>query len=952
MTELLWDNLPNQKKPKRASDTNVAGRLASVRFDSASYTQPELRDAPPGYLALDFETEDPTLLERGSAWAFDGIGQVIGMAVAWEGFEAYYPIGHREGNVDRDKVVAWLTAHLKRDDITFVAANAAYDFGWARRMCGIYPAGGVEDVQFMAALLDEYRFSYSLDSIAKDYLKVGKELGFLEELEKKWSLKHHQVMAHLKQLPGGAIAPYAATDARRTYDLYVKMKPLIIEQDLLAVHNLESALIPMSIDMRRHGIRVNVPEAERLSESIKAERMPALQEEIKRITGVHVEPWEPETLEAALSERGISCSRTRTGQPQIDQLSLAKWAETEIVAKHILSLRKMSKIQNTFLDGHILAHQHKGRVHCDFNQLRSEREDGGGFGTVSGRYSCVRGDTLILTARGEIPITDVVVGDLVWTHKNRWKPVIRVLDQGLQFTLRVTFEDGNILYCTKSHRLLTSEQKWEFVGNIHYEHFEKLVGESGKHTASHRLIQIAGSDAHCGRSERDEYNAAQYPSCNSTSYPKTGTGCARGASILRREIRRIKSYARKISRAASQLEGRKFRFQRLSNGAELAVEWARTSISTSGGICESVRNFFNSQYFRSSSHRRERREQFFGQFGVSDAEGAQKNPSSATARPKVVRIKKIDVSSTCQVYDLSVKDDESYLSNGVFSHNCTAPNLQQIPTRDKEWGPLMRSLFLAEDGQRIASLDYSSQEPRLAVHFAALAKLNGALDAVEQFQKNPRTDYHKMVADMANIPRSTAKTLNLGLAYGMGGAKLARSLNLPTQWMQLIKQGSKTNWVEIQDDQVEDLRAQHYDCIEVAGDEAKSIIRKWEEGAPFMRGLYKLTSTVAERRGFIKTLLGRRCRFQLGKDGRYGFTHKAMNRLCQGSAADQTKQGMLDLWRQGVLPLLTVHDELVFSVDDEAEARKYAPVMENAIPLLVPSIVDVNLGNTWGEVEK
>jgi len=670
MTELLWDNLPNQKKPKRASDTNVAGRLASVRFDSASYTQPELRDAPPGYLALDFETEDPTLLERGSAWAFDGIGQVIGMAVAWEGFEAYYPIGHREGNVDRDKVVAWLTAHLKRDDITFVAANAAYDFGWARRMCGIYPAGGVEDVQFMAALLDEYRFSYSLDSIAKDYLKVGKELGFLEELEKKWSLKHHQVMAHLKQLPGGAIAPYAATDARRTYDLYVKMKPLIIEQDLLAVHNLESALIPMSIDMRRHGIRVNVPEAERLAESIKAERMPALQEEIKRITGVHVEPWEPETLEAALSERGISCGRTRTGQPQIDQLYLVKWAETEIVAKHILSLRKMSKIQNTFLDGHILAHQHKGRVHCDFNQLRSEREDGGGFGTVSGRYSS------------------------------------------------------------------------------------------------------------------------------------------------------------------------------------------------------------------------------------------------------------------------------------------TSPNLQQIPTRDKEWGPLMRSLFLAEDGQRIASLDYSSQEPRLAVHFAALAKLNGALDAVEQFQKNPRTDYHKMVADMANIPRSTAKTLNLGLAYGMGGAKLARSLNLPTQWMQLIKQGSKTNWVEIQDDQVEDLRAQHYDCIEVAGDEAKSIIRKWEEGAPFMRGLYKLTSTVAERRGFIKTLLGRRCRFQLGKDGRYGFTHKAMNRLCQGSAADQTKQGMLDLWRQGVLPLLTVHDELVFSVDDEAEARKYAPVMENAIPLLVPSIVDVNLGNTWGEVEK
>ena len=670
MTELLWGDLPVQKKPKRHGDENIASRLASLRFNYGDYKEPELIDAPSGYIALDFETEDPTLLERGSSWAFDGIGQVIGMAVAWEGFEAYYPIAHREGNVDRDKVIAWLTAHLKRPDVTFIAANAAYDMGWARRLCGLYPVGGIEDVQFMAALLDEYRFSYSLDSIAKDYLKVGKELGFLEDLEKKWSLKHHQVMAHLKQLPGPSIAPYAATDARRTFDLYVKMKPLIVAQDLLEVHNLESALIPMSVEMRRRGIRVNVPEAERLSENIKSERMPALQEEIKKITGVAVEPWESDTLEAALSERGIVCGKTRTGQAQIDQASLAKWAETEVVAKHILALRKMSKIQNTFLDGHILAHQHKGRVHCDFNQLRSEREDGGGFGTVSGRYSS------------------------------------------------------------------------------------------------------------------------------------------------------------------------------------------------------------------------------------------------------------------------------------------TSPNLQQIPTRDKEWGPLMRSLFLAEEGQRIASLDYSSQEPRLAVHFAAKARLNGAREAVEQFQKNPRTDYHKMVADMANIPRSTAKSLNLGLAYGMGGAKLARSLGLPTQWMQVVKQGTKTTWTEIDADQVEELRLQHYDCIEVAGDEAKSIIKKWEEGAPFMRGLYKLTSTVAEQRGFIKTLLGRRCRFQLGKDGRYGFTHKAMNRLCQGSAADQTKQGMLDLWNQNVVPLLTVHDELVFSVENEAEARSYAPVMENAIPLLVPSIVDVNLGNTWGEVEK
>ena len=113
----LWGDLPVQNKPKRHADENVASRLASVRFDYSNYVQPELVDAPPGHIALDFETEDPTLLDRGSSWAFDGIGQVIGMAIAWEGFEAYYPIAHREGNVDKDKVIAWLTAHLQRSEI-------------------------------------------------------------------------------------------------------------------------------------------------------------------------------------------------------------------------------------------------------------------------------------------------------------------------------------------------------------------------------------------------------------------------------------------------------------------------------------------------------------------------------------------------------------------------------------------------------------------------------------------------------------------------------------------------------------------------------------------------------------------------------------------------------------------------------------------------------------------
>ena len=402
MTTELWDSLPQQKKPKRHGDENVASRLASVSFDYSTYIQPELVDAPPGYVALDLETEDPTLLDRGSAWAFEGVGQILGVALAWDGFEGYFPINHREGNIDTQKVLTWLVAHLKRPDITFIAANAAYDFGWVRKVTGIYPVGGIVDVLHMGALLDEYRLSYSLDSLAKDYLKVGKELGFLSNLEKKWNLKHNQIMAHLKQLPGPAIAPYAATDARRTYDLYFKMIPAIHAQQLETVFKLESDLIPMCIEMKRVGIRVNVEKAQQLSDTIKNVRMPELQNEIKRITGVYVEPWETQTLEAALVDRGIDCLRTRTGMPRIDHEFLSFHAKNEPVAKHILDLRKMSKVQNTFLEGHILGHQHKGRIHSDLNQLRSEREDGSGFGTVSGRLSSTAPNLQQISARDKI----------------------------------------------------------------------------------------------------------------------------------------------------------------------------------------------------------------------------------------------------------------------------------------------------------------------------------------------------------------------------------------------------------------------------------------------------------------------------------------------------------------------------------------------------------------------
>ena len=268
-------------------------------------------------------------------------------------------------------------------------------------------------------------------------------------------------------------------------------------------------------------------------------------------------------------------------------------------------------------------------------------------------------------------------------------------------------------------------------------------------------------------------------------------------------------------------------------------------------------------------------------------------------------------------------------------YSSDSPNLQQIPIRDPEIGWRIRDLFEGEEGEDWASADYSSQEPRLTVHFAAKANMPGSWDVVERYHQNPRLDFHGMVAEICGIPRDQAKPINLGLAYGMGGAKLCRQLGLPTAWKEIV---DRETGQTIQ--------------IEIAGPEGQDILDKVNANAPFIGKLAKMCINVANDRGYIKTIFGRRCRFELYQ-GKRQWTHKALNRLIQGSAADQTKEAMRQLYYDhNVIPLATVHDELCFSVPDEVTAKRYARVMENAIPLEIPVICDIKYGRSWGTVKK
>lgn len=595
-----------------------------------------------GAVALDLETHDPLIKTHGPSWFTVGQGGIVGYALAWDGGAGYWPVAHKGGgNIDRVPFEAWLTEQLRRPDLTWIMANATYDLGWLKRAGFPWPAGKIIDVQILAPLLDENRFSYSLDALAKTYL--GERKGSDGIYSAARAFGHKDAMGSLHKLPAPYVGPYAEQDARLTLALYHRLAPMIEAQDLSKISDLEHRLIPLLIEMRMRGVRINEAAVAKAEAWLKEQEAIA-NAALKADAGFAVDVWAAQSIARAFDALRIEYPRTeKTGQPSFTGNFLE--ACPAPIAANILRSRKMNKALSTFIEGHIKGHLWAGRVYPQFNALRREHHAGGGVGTVTGRFS----------------------------------------------------SDG--------------------------------------------------------------------------------------------------------------------------------------------------------------------------------------------------------------------------------------PNVQQIPARDPEVSPIIRACFLPEDDCRWGVFDYSQQEPRLLVHFAALAGVTGGALAAKRYNDDPSTDYHAFVAELTGLPRKYAKTINLAVMYGMGGAMLARALDLPVE----------TN----------------AEGREVAGAAAKALLRQYHDNMPFVDGMTQMTKRAMEQRGYVRTLLGRKCRVD---DMR--FAYKALNKLIQGSAADQTKAAMIAVYEQtGLLPMLQVHDELDYSVPDSPHTddpykEQVAEAMREAVKLQVPMRVDVGLGASWAEASK
>ena len=592
-------------------------------------------------IAIDLETRDDGITKGiGAGWA-TGAGEIIGFAVATEGWQGYYPFGHfGGGNLIKEQVLRYMHDVCSLP-CTKIFHNAQYDVGWLQAY-GIDVKGEIIDTMVAGALIDENRYTYKLNALAKDYIgELKAETDLIE------AAKAHGVDPKMEmwKLPAEHVGYYAEQDARLTYLLWQRFKHEIRQQNLETIWELEKNLLPILIKMRKQGIRVNVEKAEQLQMDF-SKKEKVLLSKIKKLVGKDVDIWAARQIGFAFDKLGIDYPKTpKTGEPSFTQNWLMN--SKQEISKLIVEAREINKFHNTFLNS-IMKYEHKGRIHGEINQLRS---DSGG--TVSGRLS---------------------------------------------------------------------------------------------------------------------------------------------------------------------------------------------------------------------------------------------------------------------------------MSN---------PNLQQLPARNKDFGPLIRGLFLPEQDHKWGSFDYSQQEPRLVVHYAASIGegYEGSQELVEAYT-NADADFHQTVADLVGIDRKQAKTIGLGLMYGMGKNKLANMLG-------------------------------------VSFDEAKELINKYNKRAPFVKMLSDRCMHKANSEGVIRTKLGRKCRFEMWEpkdfgvhtperfenaSAKYGssnikraFTYKALNRLIQGSAADQTKQAVVECHKNGFTPILQIHDELCFNIKNDEDVDKIKGVMESCVKLKVPSVVDVAIGKDFGE---
>lgn len=348
-------------------------------------------------IALDVETYDPNLKTHGAGYA-TGTGHLVGISAAVDSRNAIYlPMRHEvqgELNFEPDKVLMWARDNLCTGAVK-IGTNIQYDIGWLRAE-GLRVPGPYIDILHAEALIDENQFKYDLESCALKYLGIGKK----SEKLYKWLARFYggkissDQRSNIYRAPPALVGPYAEADAWEPYLIWKKQKKIIKKEDLKRVFNVEQRLIPMLIDMKFKGVRIDLPYTEKLHDELYKLEVDE-RAKLKELIGFNIDVYSSRSIEKAFNQENLSYKLTEKGNPSFTKNFLENHEHP--LCQHIVNIRQLDKLRVTFIKNALLDKHNNGRIHCDFRQLK-----GNVGGTASGRLSSANPNLQQIPARTEL----------------------------------------------------------------------------------------------------------------------------------------------------------------------------------------------------------------------------------------------------------------------------------------------------------------------------------------------------------------------------------------------------------------------------------------------------------------------------------------------------------------------------------------------------------------------
>ena len=555
----------------------------------------------------------------------------------------------------------------------------------------------------------------------------------------------------------GVQLDYATEDVFFLPMLRDKLRPKLGDKGLNKVALLEFQAVLPEASMELNGFRIDREKWLALSNAnwVKAQRLrDELLEELPHPDGqvglFGGAPWNldsPDQMLRSLERKGIKLADTR-------RTTMKMQAAKHPIIDRIVSYREASKRWSAFGPDY-LQHLHPvtGRVHTSFYPF-----------TGAGRYACLAAGSPVRTSTGERPIEAVKVGDFVWTHRGRWRPVVATHQKGLREAYVVRFSSGDILTCASSHRFLSSGGEWLDVEGMYREYFEDVDGGAVEHRCGSSVVSESEAiDAAADRG-RARNNLSQRAARDEGRDAAVGEEGAKGATLFSHEEGVQESDVGEEGGGAPQLE----RAVRGRLWLPDVPSRRETPIRASGSHGGGTGTSGDSGELFGASHRWRHAEQCARQLGSGDECRAPSLALYAGQGQPLVAVEAIYPCGSVEVYDLTVEEDESYESAGVFSHNSSSPNLQQIPR-----GKAFRACFCPEVGWVLIGADYSQIELRIMAQLS----MDPVLLDIFRSGKDP----HRITASIVlGIPveevtdeqRQMAKPINFGLIYGLMPKKL------------------------------------------------------------------------------------------------------------------------------------------------------------------------------------